>query len=162
MKKIILFLCLITLFFSSCVTLKPTTVTRNASLDGYKYVYITPTSEKTSVSGAVVGGKYGVYGATDSQSTNPADVISGYFIKKGFIRLPDINPNIANQTIIVNYGETGIRGAGFSGYAIEITLQLISAETNEVICVGVAEGCGNTEADDVRIAINRCLEEIFK
>ena len=161
MKKIILFLCLITLLFSSCVTLKPTTVTRNASLDGYKYVYITPTSEKISVSGAVVGGTYGGYGGTESKSTNPADVISGHFLKRGFVRLPEINPELEDETLIVNYGETGRRSVGIGGYTIEITIQLLSAKTNEVICMGVAEGCGDTEADDIRIAINRCMESIF-
>lgn len=151
---------LIALGLSGCGTLLPPTVTRHSPLDGYKYVYITPTSEKTATTGGVYGGQYGVYGLTQTHSINPADVISGHFLKRGYTRLPEINPELAEQTLIVNYGESGRRSVGF-GYSIEVTIQLLSAKTNEIVCVGVAEGMGETEADDVRIAINRCLDEIF-
>lgn len=161
MKKIILFLCLITLLFSSCVTLKPTNVTWNASIDNYKYVYITPTSEKTSVSGAVVGGKYGVYGATDSHSSNPADIISGHFIKRGYTRLPEIQSELIDKTCIVNFGEIACYSDGFYHYE-EIIIQILSAKTNDIICVGSSEERGDTEAAALRKAIDRCMEEIFK
>jgi hypothetical protein len=159
MKKV-LFLCLIALSFSGCASLLPPTVTRHSSLDGYKYVYITPTTEKTSVTGGTFGGQYGIYGSTSTHSINPSDIISGHFLKRGYTRLPDIKPELANQTLIVNFGESGRRTVGL-GYSIEVTIQLLSAKTNEVICVGVAEGKGETEADDVRIAIDRCMNEIF-
>lgn len=159
MKKL-LFICLVALGLFGCATLLPPTVTRHATLDSYKYVYITPTPEKTSVTGGTYGGRYGIYGSTSTHSTNPSDVISGHFIKRGFTRLPELNSELAEKTLIVNFGETGRRAAGL-GYTIEVTIQLLSAKTNEVICVGVAEGQGETEADDVRIAINRCMDEIF-
>lgn len=159
MKKM-LFLCLIVFGLCSCGTLLPPTVTRHSTLDGYKYVYITPTSEKTSVTGGTYGGQYGIYGSTSTHSINPADVISGHFLKRGYTRLPEINPDLAEQTLIVNFGESGRRTVGL-GYSIEVTIQLLSAKTNEVVCIGVAEGQGSTEADDVRIAINRCMDEIF-
>ena len=160
MKKL-LFICLIVFGLCSCATLLPPTVTSFSTLDGYKYVYITPTQEKTSVIGGTYGGSYGIYGSTSTHSTNPSDVIWGHFIKRGFTRLPELNPELAEQTLIVNFGETGRRNSGF-GYTIEVTIQLLSAKTYEVICVGVAEGQGETEADDVRIAINRCMDEIFQ
>ena len=39
--------------------------------------------------------------------------------------------------------------------------QVISAESNELICSCSAEGQGSTEADDIRQAINRCLSALF-
>ena len=159
MKRFI-FLCLIMLSFTGCASLLPPTVTRHSTLDGYKYVYITPTTEKTSVTGGRYGGRYGIYGSTSTHSINPSDIISGHFLKRGYTRLPEINPELADQTLIVNFGESGRRSSGL-GYTIEVTTQLLSAKTNEIICVGVAEGQGETEADDVRIAIDRCMNEIF-
>jgi hypothetical protein len=157
LKKIIL-LTLMPLVFASCVTLQPVRVTRNTSLDNYTYFYITPTEAKTGSTGGVY---YGVYGSSLSKSTNPADIISGYLIKRGMVRLPEVRSDLADKTMIINYGETGRRSTGL-GYTIEITLQILSAKTSEVICVVTGEGQGETEADDIRIAINRCLEEMYK
>lgn len=157
LKKNIL-LTLMPLVFASCVTLQPVRVTRNTSLDNYTYFYITPTETKTGSTGGVY---YGVYGSSLSKSTNPADIISGYLFKRGMVRLPEVRSDLADKTMIINYGETGRRSTGL-GYTIEITLQILSAKTSEVICVVTGEGQGETEADDIRIAINRCLEEMYR
>ena len=148
------------LFFSSCASLQPAVVTRHTPLDGYRYVYITPTSGLTSSSGGVYGGTYGVYGSTQSRSVNPSDIIAGYMMRKGYVQVPEIKPELASQTLIINYGETGRRSV-FWGYTIEITLQFLSAQSHEVVCTSTAEGMGETEADDIRIAINRALDELF-
>lgn len=161
LKKITL-LALMPLIFASCVSLQPVRVTRNTSLDNYTYFYITPTETKTGSTGGVYGNGYGVYGSSLSKSTNPADIISGYLIKRGMVRLPEVRSDLADKTMIINYGETGRRSTGLGGYTIEITLQILSAKTNEVVCVVTGEGQGETEADDIRIAINRCLEELYR
>lgn len=153
---------LIPILFASCVSLQPVRVTRNSSLDQYTYFYITPTETKTGSSGGVYGNGYGVYGSSISKSTSPADIISGYLIKRGLVRLPEIKSDLADKTMIINYGETGRRSTGLGGYTIEVTLQVLSAKTSGVICVITGEGQGDTEADDIRIAINRCLEEMYK
>lgn len=158
----IIVLALMPLVFASCVSLQPVRVTRNTSLDNYTYFYITPTETKTGSTGGVYGNGYGVYGSSRSKSTNPADIISGYLIKRGMVRLPEVKSDLADKTMIINYGETGRRGTGLGGYTIEITLQILSAKTSEVICVVTGEGQGETEADDIRIAINRCLEEMYR
>lgn len=153
---------LVALFLSGCSSLLAPTVTRNKTITGYKYFYITPTVEKSSVIGSVVplatGGSIGL---STSHNVNPADLICGHFLKRGYTRLPELKPNLASETIVVNYGETGRRETGWFSYAIEVTVQLISAESSEVICAGTAEGQGETEADDIRIAINRCMDAIF-
>ena len=151
------------LFFSSCASLQPAVVTRHAPLSGYRYVYITPTTGLTSGAGSVYGGNYWVYGSSVSKSINPSDVIAGYMMRKGFVQVPEIKPELASQTLIINYGETGRRNiwGGLLGYTIEITLQFLSAETHEVVCTSTAEGMGSTEADDIRIAITRALDEVL-
>lgn len=153
---------LIPLLFASCVSLQPVRVIRNSSLDQYTYFYITPTETKTGSSGGVYGNGYGVYGSSRSKSTNPADIISGYLIKRGLVRLPEVKSDLADKTMIINYGETERRSTGLGGYTIEVTLQVLSAKTSDVICVITGEGQGETEADDIRIAINRCLDEMYK
>ena len=153
-------LSLLMLLINSCASLRPVTYSGNTSLIGYKYAYITPTSGLTSSSGGVYGNAYGVYGSTISKSINPADVISGILMKNGFTLIPELNDDLKDRAIIINYGETGRRNV-FWGYTIEITLQILSADTLEVLCTTTAEGMGSTEADDIRIAITRAMEAIF-
>lgn len=153
-------LSMLMLLVSSCASLKPVTYNGNTSLIGYKYTYITPTSGLSSSSGGVYGNAYGVYGSTISKSINPADVISGILMKNGFTLIPELDDELKDRTIIINYGETGRRNV-FWGYTIEITLQILSADTLEVLCTTTAEGMGSTEADDIRIAITRAMEAIF-
>ena len=151
------------LFLSSCASLQPAIVNRHTSLDGYRYVYITPTTGLISGSGGVYGGNYGVYGSSVNKSVNPSDIIAGYMMRKGYVQVPEIKPELASQTLIINYGETGRRDiwSGLLGYTIQVTLQFLSAQTHDVVCTSTAEGMGETEADDIRIAINRALDELF-
>lgn len=148
---------------SSCASLQPAIATKHTPLDGYRYVYITPTSGLTSSTGSVYGGNYGVYGSSVSKSVNPSDIIAGYMMRKGYVQVPEIKPELASQTLIINYGETGRRDiwGGLLGYTIQVTLQFLSAQTHDVVCTSTAEGMGSTEADDIRIAINRALDELF-
>ncbi len=155
---LVVFFCTV---FVGCGSLKPVSITRNGTLQGYKFAYINPTTTK-------VGGTESHYSCnrymglsiSSTTSTNPSEVISGYLMKQGFIIIPQLNVHDASQTIIVNYAETGRRDLNL-GYTIEITIQILSAVDNSLICSGTAEGQGETEADDVRIAINRCLAEMF-
>ncbi len=148
-------------FLGSCTTtLLPVSVQQNSTLEGYKYVYITPSSGITSTTGGVYGGSSSVYGSTVTKSVYPSDIIAGFMIKKGFTIIPSISPDLAHQTLIINYGESGRRNVGM-GYTIEVTLQILSAKTHEIVCISTAEGLGSTEADDIRIAILRALEEVF-
>lgn len=140
----------------SCGPLKPATIVKNSSVENYKYIYITPTNSLSSSSGATYGGQY----YSSSKSVNPADVITGILTKEGFIRLPELKSELTNQTLIVNYGESGRRNRGF-GYTIEVTIQLVSAKSNELIGSCSAEGQGETEADDIRQAITRCLSALL-
>lgn len=137
--------------------LKPPTTIKHGNLENYKYVYITPTNILSSSSGYTISGQY----YTTSKSVNPSDVIAGILTKEGFIRLPELKPELTDETVIVNYGESGKRTTGFGGYAIEVTIQLISAKSSTLICSCTAEGQGATEADDIRQAVTRCLTELM-
>lgn len=147
-------------FLDSCGSLKPAVINRYGSLDGYKYVYISPTSSTVGSTGSVVGGNYGVFGSTETSSINPGEVISGYFLKLGYVRLPELKQELLSQTIVVNFGISGRRNLNL-GFTQEVTIQILSAQDSKIICVCSAEGQGETEADDIRIATNRCLNAIF-
>lgn len=155
-KHILLLVLLLTV--TSCgVNLKAPSVKITTPLNGYKYFYITPTEEKVSTSGYLYNG----FGASSTCSANPADIITGILVKRGFTRIPELKPENLDRTFIVNYGESGRRKIGLFAYAIEVTLQFISADTHDILCTSTAEGCGETESDDIRIAITRGIEGVF-
>lgn len=160
-KTTLLLTSLTCILFASCASMRAPVITQNEPLTGYKYFYVTPTSELSSSAGMVYGNKYGSYGTSESKNINPSDVISGVMIKNGFIRIPELKDDVLDQTLIVNYGESGRRNVNL-GYSIEVTIQMLSAKTDAVVCICTAEGQGTTEVDDVRIAINRALEGLFK
>lgn len=150
-------LIIISLLICSCASLRPATSIKNGSLDSYKYIYITPTNSLTSSAGVTISGQY----YSSSKTINPSDVITGILTKKGLIRLPELKPELINETLIINYGESGKRKTGFGGYTIEVTIQFISAKTSSLVCSCTAEGQGSTEADDIRQAITRCLQSLL-
>ena len=158
-KKVFFVVCSI-FVLASCAPLRLPVIVKNAPIETFKYAYISPTKELTSSTGGTYGGKYGIYGASTTKSVNPSDVIAGVLIKEGFIILPELKSELSNETLIVNYGESGRRNRGL-GYTIEVTIQFISAETKQMICSCTAEGQGETEADDIRQAIRRALEGVF-
>lgn len=150
-------LVIISFLLCSCAPLRPATSIKNGSIDSYKYIYITPTNSLTSSSGATINGQY----YTSSKTVNPTDVITGILTKEGLIRLPELKSELINETLIINYGESGKRNTGLGGYTIEVTIQFISSKTSSLVCSCTAEGQGSTEADDIRQAITRCLASLL-
>lgn len=147
--------------FVGCGFLKSPTIQQYEPFTSYSYFYITPTSEFTSSSGGVYGGQSGVYGSSKTKMVNPSDVISGTLLKQGMRRLTELDSGLLDETLIVDYGESGRRSLNL-GYTLEITIQFTSAKTHSIVCICSAEGQGSTEADDIRIAINRALKALFK
>ncbi|RTE55307.1 hypothetical protein EHW67_01700 [Arenibacter aquaticus] len=140
----------------SCAPLKPVTTTKNGEIRDYKYIYISQTKSLTSSSGASINGQY----YSTSKSVNPRDVISGIMAKEGFILIPELKDEIANETLVINYGESGQRSTGLGSYTIEVTIQFVDYGTSSLISSCTAEGRGETEADDIREAITRCLYSV--
>lgn len=159
LKRLIFAVCSV-LMLGACAPLRTPVIVKNAPVEMFKYAYISPTKELTSSAGSTYGGQYGIYGSSTTKSVNPSDIIAGILIPKGYVILPEIKPELAKETLIVNYGESGRRNRGL-GYTIEVTIQFISADTNQMICSCTAEGQGSTEADDIRQAIKRALDGLF-
>lgn len=149
----------IVLFASSCATLKEPVINKNENLDQYNFVVL-PTTEslKSEVSG-VYGNQLGVYGGSTTKEVNPRNVIEGILLKRGLISTEEVEPGNESKTLLVKYGESGKRliAGGLGGYTLEVTIALVSAETNKIVYSCVAEGIGETEVDDIREAIQRCL-----
>ena len=139
-----------------CAPLKPATSINNGDIGDFKYIYISQTKSLTSSSGASINGQY----YSTSKSVNPRDVISGILAKEGFILIPELKEEIAHETLIVNYGESGRRNTGLGSYTIEVTIQFVASQTSALISSCTAEGRGETEADDIREAITRCLNSV--
>lgn len=160
MKKFqLLIIVLSAILLSSCsYKLLPVETNAHSSLAGYKFFYVTPTAEVNSVSGSTYNG----VGVTSSYSVNPADEIAGYFMNQGYIRLPQPPENRLDETLIINYGLAGRRKLSIFAYSTQITIQIIDAATLTPVVVSKAEGVGGTEADDIKIAIYRCMVELFK
>lgn len=152
----------ITMSLGGCVHLAPTYISKQTSFDGYKYVYITPTAERNSVQGETFGGQYGIYGVTSSNSVSPSALIASYMMNRGYICVPEIKADISHSTIVINYGDGNMRYEGLGEHAIEVTLQFINAATNELICIVRADAIGDTDADAIKNATNKCLKEVFE
>ena len=157
--KLLFLLTLLPFIFISCsYTLLQPTVINKGDINQYSYFFIQPT--ETLTSGTGVTDYFGNY-YSKQKSINPADIITGFLVKKGFVKLLNIDKELLNKTLIVTYGESGRRNVGFGSYTIEVIIQLIDGQMNSLVTSCVAEGIGSTEADDVRIAINRCLSSIY-
>lgn len=125
-------------------------------LSQFQYAYIAPTGGVHSSSSVAIGG----YTLPYSNSVNPRDLIAGHLSKRGFVIVPEVSPRYAKETLIVNYGESNKREL-LVGYALEVTIQFITADTNKLVAVATAEGLGSTEADDIREAIARAISALF-
>lgn len=158
MKNTYRLLVLFVIFLTGCSALKAPVVTRfnNLSISDYKYFYVVPTSNISSSSGVYING----VGETTVTSVNPADVISGFFFKNGFIRVHEVLPENASSTMIISYGETGRRMIDLM-YSTEVTIQITDASTQSLIAVTTAEGKGLTEVDNIRIAIINALTPLI-
>ena len=160
--KIFLSAFLLATLLSSCGSLRPTTINRNTEddLKNYTYFFVNPAGVKNSSTGYVSGNNLGVFGATTIKSTDPMDIISGYLMKLGYVRVANIDDDISDKTLVISYGEIGRRYLNL-GYATEISLQFSSAKTHSLVCTVTGEGLGDNEADGVRDAITRCLDTAF-
>ena len=143
-------MCLLT----GCATLRPPTMRVNKDLRAYSHVYVPATQTMDSHSGIPVAGVIIPY----SQSVNPRDVIAGAFAKRGFVVLPSLDERFRAKTLMVGYGQ----GRGRSVTLREVTIQLVSAETGELVATVTSEGLGVTEVDRVEYAITRALKVLLK
>ena len=144
---------------TGCSVLNVPTADVNGNVYKYNYVYVIPTSGVTSSSG-VYGNQYGVYGGS-TKTVNPSEVISGYLMKKGYTTLPNVDPNLAENTMIVSYGYTGRRQLSLFSYASCVMIQFRDAKTHELIATCEGEGCGEDETADILQAIYSALGVIF-
>lgn len=160
MKKILLFF--IALAATACSALKPTTCSVQPTFYKYRYVYIMPTGSVTgSTSVYSLDGHHVSGGVT--KTTNPADMMSGYLMQKGFTILPQLDQNKLSETLVLHYGETGHRSVGFLWLfdATSIIIQFRDAQTNDLVASAESEDYGSTEADNIRYAIRNALDAIF-
>ncbi len=99
-------------------------------------------------------------GDIDSYSTsiNTSDMIAGYMMREGFVRLNELSPDLKGKTLVISYGESAPYNNSF---ARQVTLQFLRADTNELVATCTAEGNGRTHVDDIREAINTCFETLF-
>lgn len=159
MKKLLL-LAIVPLLLTGCgAMLKVPTADIKGNVYKYNYVYVIPTSGVTSSPG-VYGNQYGVYGGS-TKTVNPSEVISGYLMKKGYTTLPNVDPNLADNTMIVSYGYTGRRQLSLFSYASCVMIQFRDAKTHELVATCEGEGCGEDETADILQAIYSALGVVF-
>ena len=133
-------------FLTGCAMPRVPTVQVNKDLRAFSYVYIPATQPVQETSEQKI------------ESVNPRDLIAGAFAKKGFIILPSVDERFRAKTLMVGYGQ----GRGRSVTLREVTIQLVSAETGELVATATAEGRDSTEAEEIEQAITRALDALFK
>lgn len=161
MKKILIFIA--TLALTACGALKPTTCSVHPNFYKYRYVYIMPTGSVTASTGVHSSYDRSYVSGGVTKTTNPADLMSGYLMQKGFTILPQLDQTKLSETLVLSYGETGKRSVGFLWLsdATSIIIQFRDAQTNELIASAEAEDYGSTEADNIRYALTSALDAIF-
>ena len=149
-KPVYLAICVVIMLtlISCAVKYQPVSVSQRQSFNNYQYVFVDPYSS------------HGTY------SSLGCDMLEGLLMKKGFVVLSynqylNLSPSMARSTMIVRYGAGRNRSVGFGGYTTNVTLQFLSAVTNDLICICTAEGMGETEWNDVQVALNRCIQRLF-
>ena len=128
-------------------------------LNAYKYYYVAPTSPITSSSGEAVAVRIGLFtgvAGNQTSSVSPSETISGYLMKSGFNVIASVVPELADQTLIVSYGYTGLGRYHTSG----IIIQMRDAKTQELVASFEAEGYGDSgnEAVGITRAIYKALD----
>lgn len=129
-------------------------------LSQFKYAYIVPTGYVDAISTYSVDDRKIPY----TKSINPRSLIAGQLAKRGYIVVPEVSPHQAHQTMVVSYGESDKRGVLIGGYAIEVTIQIITADTQELVAITTAEGSGlnEPETEYIRRAISLAFTALFE
>jgi len=150
------------LIINGCAILKPVESKKSGDMSQYKYAIVgqTQTLGSSAGSGYVGYGTGGGFMISISKSVNPSDVIAGILMNKGFI-IVDSTTN-PKQTLLVKYGQGDKRNVlgGLGGYTLEVSIQILDFTTNDPLFTCKAEGQGETESDDIREAITRCLQDL--
>ena len=144
-----------------CATSRYSSVNKVVPLEGYKYFYVLGTNELLSIDTSVgIADEFGNASAsTYINALNPADVVAGYLMKKGYIRTPALDKEHAQKTLLVSYGESGHHW----GDITEVTIQFIDASTHELVATTTAaDGWLRTEPDKIRKAILKSLKNLFE
>ncbi|MGX3043568.1 DUF4136 domain-containing protein [Helicobacter sp. T3_23-1056] len=159
--KNIAFVILFSIFFAGCFAiLEPIQSQKYKDIEGYRFAYISQTATVDSGVGHSGYGTYGGYGYSVKKSINPRDAIAGILMKKGLVVVEKLTDE--TNALVVNYGQSGKRNVvgGIGGYTLEVSIQILDAKTQEPVYTCTAEGQGSTEADDIRVAITRCLSNL--
>lgn len=139
----------------SSVQLQPPTYKQAIdSVGKYKYVVIPDAGITTSYAASISPNGGGAVG----KEISPSGLIEGLLLKKGIVRIPASEPKFAPQLLIAKYGVSGKRELGRGAYTQEVTINLLDANSYAPIFTCSAEGFGQTEVDDIRDAIIRCLD----
>lgn len=161
---------LIALLSTSCITtnvkLKNPDVIKNESIAGYKYVYITPTKDFITLKSNVSSKDNSDVGYIKSESVNQYNLISGFLMKKGYIIIPELSEEKRSSTMIVSCGISNMRKANYALTTIlipEMTIQLLSAQTMEVLSISTAEGFSHVDdsIEERQVAIMNALNALF-
>lgn len=156
MKRIFIILAAAMMAVNAMGQLAPPKVEILGDLHPYRFAYIIPAGSVISSSGAgaVIGN---VVVSSGTKTANPSEIIAGYLIKQGYTILPEIVPELAEETMIFAYGRTGTRPIGIFAYASKIIIQITNGKSHELLATIEAEGCGENETDDISQALYDAL-----
>lgn len=155
MKKLVAFIVGI-LLTMTCMAQQNTLVVKGKGIDlhKYKYAYVIPTS--SVISGGLRYSAFSGIGGGQNKSINPSDNISGCLMKMGYAVLPSINPDLADKTLVVSYGNIDGAVENYSATS-NIVIQMRDAQTQELALSIETFGRGTEETDAITDAIYRAL-----
>ena len=82
-------------------------------------------------------------------------------LEGGLIRASEVPDGQADKTLILRYANSGICDVYMGlGYTMEVSISILESSTLRPVDNCTAEGIGDTEVDDLRDAISRCLSDL--
>ncbi|WP_443628511.1 hypothetical protein [Candidatus Njordibacter sp. Uisw_002] len=131
------------------VVLQPVSSSQSESIANYRFIVIPIEKSILSGSGYV------------TKEFSPDDWIEDILLKRGLIRASEVPDGQADKTLILRYANSGTRDVYMGlGYTMEVSISILESSTLRPVYNCTAEGIGDTEVDDLRDAISRCLSDL--
>jgi len=147
---------LIATLICGCSPLQLVTTIRG-DVKNYEYVFIPSTEETDELTESTDIRGIGEGAIPIAQSLVPGEFLTRRLKRAGFTVLPELNPDLADQTLIITYTDKATGRRRWDGRVQEVEIRFISAKTNAVVYSGMAEGSGSTKVNGLKNAIRRSL-----
>jgi len=125
-----------------------------SDLRQYRFYYIIPSGDSYSQGDVVSAILWGGDVANTRTTTSQTEVMSSVLMSRDYIRLPHIDPAVAEETMIVSYSVTRTE---VSGRQVTALLQITDGKTHELVCKALATRTSSSTGEALSSVLHDCL-----